>query len=422
MKTTAKILDYKWIIVFISGLMVFTVLGFCSSANGIYIAPITSALDISRGSYAVTTSVRYVTTSVINIFFGTLIYRFGAKKLIMSGFILLIISSIIYSVATTVPIFCVGSFFLGAGLSFTTTTMVGSVINKWCAQNKGTIMGVVLATNGLGATLARIILTPIINAGDPFDYRNAYRLVAVILAGVALVMLIFFRNTPKGEEEHRYEVKKGKHHASHDVHLFRMPYFYVALVCIFVTGLVLQSVSGIADPHFRDNNVAIATITTVMSVHSIVLSLSKFTTGFIYDKAGIKVSSLICYLAAVFAMVSLVVVGNDNLGIFFGFVYAVLSSVALPLETIMLPIFARELFGDEIFNKVLGIFAAVNTAGYAVGGPIANLVFDITGSYNLWIFISIALIAAVCVTMIFVISAAKRHLAHLHPETDAAAK
>ena len=285
MKTTAKFLDYKWIIVFISGLMVFTVLGFCSSANGIYIAPITSALDISRGSYAVTTSVRYVTTSVINIFFGTLIYRFGAKKLIMSGFILLIISSIIYSVATTVPIFCVGSFFLGAGLSFTTTTMVGSVINKWCAQNKGTIMGVVLATNGLGATLARIILTPIINAGDPFDYRNAYRLVAVILAGVALVMLIFFRNTPKGEEEHRYEVKKGKHHASHDVHLFRMPYFYVALVCIFVTGLVLQSVSGIADPHFRDNNVALATITTVMSVHSIVLSLSKFTTGFIYDKA-----------------------------------------------------------------------------------------------------------------------------------------
>ncbi|MBQ3049335.1 MAG: MFS transporter [Oscillospiraceae bacterium] len=416
MKTTAKFLDYKWIIVFISGLMVFTVLGFCSSANGIYIAPITSALDISRGSYAVTTSVRYVTTSVINIFFGTLIYRFGAKKLIMSGFILLIISSIIYSVATTVPIFCVGSFFLGAGLSFTTTTMVGSVINKWCAQNKGTIMGVVLATNGLGATLARIILTPIINAGNPFDYRNAYRLVAVILAGVALVMLIFFRNTPKGEEEHRYEVKKGKHHASHDVHLFRMPYFYVALVCIFVTGLVLQSVSGIADPHFRDNNVALATITTVMSVHSIVLSLSKFTTGFIYDKAGIRAASLICYLAAVFAMVSLVVVGNDNLGIFFGFVYAVLSSVALPLETIMLPIFARELFGDEIFNKSLGIFAAVNTAGYAVGGPIANLVFDITGSYDLWIFISIALIAAVCVTMNFVISAAKRTLAHLHDD------
>ena len=281
-------------------------------------------------------------------------------------------------------------------------------------------MGVVLATNGFGAALARVILTPIINAGDPFDYRNAYRLVAVIIAGVALVMLVFFKNNPKGETEDRYEVKKGRHHASHDAHLFRKPYFYLSLVCIFITGLVLQSVTGIADPHFRDNNIALATITTMMSLHSIVLSLSKFTTGFIYDRAGIRVASLICYLAAVFAMVALLVVGNNGLGTFFGFVYAVLSSVALPLETIMLPIFARELFGDEIFNKALGIFAAVNTAGYAVGGPIANLIFDITGSYDLWIIISIVLIALVFVSMNFVISAARRNLSHLHPKTDAA--
>ena len=408
MENRVKGFDYKWVIVLISGLMVFTALGFCSSANGIYIKPITETLGIARTSYSVTTSVRYVTTAVVNLFFGALIYRFGAKNLILTGFVSLIASTLIYSVATTVPVFCIGSMFLGIGLSFTTTTMVGSVINRWCAKNKGTIMGFVLASNGIGAALARAILTPIIN-GDTYGFRTSYRVVAIILAAVGAVMLIFFRNDPKGSEKVRI-VKAKKEITDKDRRVFKMPYFYVSLVCIFLTGLVLQSVHNIADPHLSDAGLESTFITTVLSLNSIVLSGSKFGVGFIYDNVGIRVSSLICYVSAIVAFIALFSVSSSSFGHAISFVYSVFSSIALPLETIMLPIFARELFGDNGFNKALGIFVSVNTAGYAIGGPIANAVYDLSGSYKLWLIITTLIIAAIIVVMNVVLTVAKRRL------------
>ena len=49
--------------------------------------------------------------------------------------------------------------------------------------------------------------------------------------------------------------------------------------------------------------------------------------------------------------------------------YGILSALALPLETIMLPLIAQDLFQGPQYNKMLGIIVSVNTAGYAVGTP-----------------------------------------------------
>lgn len=405
-ETQESLSRYRWVIVIISALMVMTVLGFCSSAGSIYIKPITEALNISRASYSLTKSVRYITTAIVNLFFGFLIYRLGAKLMIMLGFFSLILSTFIYSIAETVHVFCIGSFFLGVGLSFTTTTMVGAVVNRWWGEKKGTVMGFILASNGVGAAIARVILTPIIER-ETFGYRDAYRLVIVILASAAVMMLVLFRNDPKGEIKVRIEKKRQKATEAERA-TFKKPYFFVALVAIFFSGVVLQGVTSIADPHLNDSGVSPIFITTVLSIHSLALSGAKLSMGFVYDKAGVKVASGICYVAAVFSMLSLGFVGTGVLGHTLAGFYSVVSSIALPLETVMLPIFARELFGEKSFNSALGIFAAVNTAGYAVGDPLANLVFDSFGSYNPWIFASAVIIAAVGITMHAAITVAKR--------------
>ncbi len=146
--------DYKYIIAGICFIMVFVGLGFCSSAKTIYFAPITEALGFFRSSFSINDSCRYITTAILNIFFGALVERFGTKKLIIAGMISLIISSLLYSAATTLFVFYLGGVFLGIGVAWTTTSMVGVVINKWFAENKGTVMGFVLASNGLGAAMA----------------------------------------------------------------------------------------------------------------------------------------------------------------------------------------------------------------------------------------------------------------------------
>ncbi|MBQ7717733.1 MAG: MFS transporter [Clostridia bacterium] len=191
--------NYKWVIVALCFLVIFICLGFCSSNKSLYLAAITDALHIKRSAFSINDSFRFISTAVVNVFFGTLVKKFGTKKLIVAGFLCLILSSLIYSYATNIFVFYIGGIFLGIGLSWTTTTMVGCVINKWCKENTGTIMGAVLAANGLGGALAAQIVTPIIyQEGNPFGYQDAYKLVALILLVVSVFIVIFLkRSLPK---------------------------------------------------------------------------------------------------------------------------------------------------------------------------------------------------------------------------------
>ncbi len=409
-----KKFDYKWIIAGLCFLMTFTVLGFCSSSKSLYISAITEALSISRSSFSLNDSCRFITTSIINIFFGSLVARFGYKKLIGAGFVCLIISCLLYSFASSIYVFYLGGVFLGLGLAWTTTTMVGAVIGRWFKENRGTVMGAILAANGVGAALAMQIVSPIIyQEGTMFGYRDAYRLIALILLVIGVLIMFFFRESPDknmiAEAPAHKKKKRGQTWEGIEFsEATKKVYFYAALVCIFATGMVLQGISGIAAPLMRDTGFKDSYVATVLSMHSLALTVFKFSVGIIYDKFGLRKTANTCFVTAIAVMVMLASLTNTKTGMILAMIYGVFSSLALPLETIMLPIFAGDLFGEKSYNKILGIIASVNTAGYALGAPLANLCFDITGNYQIALYIACGLMAVTTIVMQFVITAAKK--------------
>ena len=88
------------------------------------------------------------------------------------------------------------------------------------------------------------------------------------------------------------------------------------------------------------------------------------------------------------------------------FARVVFAAIALPLETIMLPLFASELFGNKCFAKMVGMFSAACTAGFAIGAPIGNLFYDIFGNYNFSFVLFACLMLFVSIAMQFVLRAA----------------
>ncbi len=406
--------DYKWVIAALSFVMVFTVLGFCSSTKGLYIAPITEALSISRGAFSINDSCRYITTSVINLFFGFLIGRFGARKLIAAGFLSLIISCLLYSFAENVYLFYLGGVFLGMGIAWTTTTMVGAVIGRWFKENRGTIMGAILAANGVGAALAIQVVSPIINKeGTLFGYRDAYRLIVLILVCVGLVVVTFFRNNPKDyvDDGNVSSKKKPKGRAWEGLafdEIIRKPYFYIALFCIFATGMILNGIAGVSAPLYRDVGLPSGYIALILSIHSLCLTIFKFGIGIFYDKTGLRKTSNTCFITAIIVMLALTFVTNSRLGMILAMFYAIFSALALPLETVMLPIYSGDIFGEKAYDKVLGIVTSVNTLGFAVGSPVTNLCFDITGNYNIAIYIGCAMMLVATILMQYVMRASEK--------------
>ncbi len=404
-----KEFDYKWVIVGLCGLMIFVCLGFCSSPRSLFISPITKALDLPRSVFSLSDICRYLSTAVVNIFFATLMIRFGSKKLICAGVFTLVLSSLTYAYADNAFTLCVAGALLGIGLSWTTTTMVGSVVNRWCPEKSGTIMGAVLATNGIGAALATQILSPVINrSGDAFAYRDAYLIVSCILAAVFVLMVIFFKNNPKEKPQEKPKSGKTKYKSGWIGVEFsktvKKPYFGITCACIFLSGMVLQGIYGIAAAYLEDVGLGAAHIAHVLSVGSLVLSCTKFSTGFIYDKFGLRATSTMCLVASVVVTVVLLLVSSSSFGIIMAFAYAVCVAMALPLETVMLPIYAKDLFGDRDFNRFLGIFVSCNTLGYALGGLVFNLCYDTFGSYKPALVSCMGIMAVVLILMQYVIN------------------
>lgn len=403
--------DYKWVIVGLCFLMVCVTLGFCSSSKSLYLKPITEHLQVDRSSFSLNDSMRYVATAVVNLFFGSMIAKFGPKKLILAGMISLVGSMVLYAIAESLVVFYIGGVLLGIGFSWTGTAMVGYVVNVWCKENKGTIMGLILASNGIGAAIAMQIVSPIINA-SAVGYKSAYWLITIILCVLFVLLLLFFKDRPK-DVTTPVSVQKKKPKGESWVGLswsdaIKKWWFYLALVCIFLTGFCLQGISGVSAAHMRDVGVNEAFVATVLSAHSIALACFKFLTGFIYDKLGLRFTVSMCVGVAVLIMVLLTLISGSTIGMVAAMAYGILSALALPLETIMLPIYAGDLFGEKSYGKILGIIVSCNVAGYAVGAPVVNLCYDITGNYNVAFYACACIMLLVLVGLQIVISAAKK--------------
>ena len=410
-----KPFNYKWVIVAASFLMVFTCLGFCSSTKSFFIGPITENLGVDRSVYSINDSLRFITVAIVNLFFGTLVTKFGPRKLIAAGFLSLISSMLCYALATNVVLLYLGGILLGIGLSWTTTTMVGYVINIWSKENKGTIMGAVLAANGVGGAVAIQIVSPIIESkGDTPGYKLAYFVIAAILFCVGTLIVTLFRNKPKNASESLtaaipHKKRRGQSWVGMEFSKAKRTWFFWgALSCIFFTGFVLQAINGVAVQHMKDVGLDAEYVSTVWSCHSLALACFKFLTGFIYDRKGLRTTVNICSITAVFVMIALALVTPTPTGKVLALVYALFSSLALPLETIMLPIYANDLFGEKAFKKTLGLFVSVNTAGYALAAPLMNLCYDLLKSYTLGLYISGGIMVIIIIALQFIITHANK--------------
>lgn len=389
-KQSNKKWDYKWVILVTCFLAILIGLGLASGTKGLFLKPVTSANGISRTLYSFQDSIRYLTTAAVNLLLGTLVFRFGIKKLMMCGFLSLAGACTVYSVANVVWQFYIGGFLLGLGFSFVGTSMVGLVVKRWFdGAHKGKIMGAILCANGLGTALATPLIQRLIDFPEtPFGYQRAYRLIAVLLFSMVLIILLLFREYPKdfvpgsGDDiTAGKKTAKGTQIGAKENAPVRSPLFWLTAVMVFCSGMILQGITGVSTAHLQDVGLPESFVSIEVSTHAIALAGAKFFVGFIYDRFGLKISMLTCQVCGVIAMVSLALVTQSTAGMVLAMGYAVISSVALPIETVMVPLIAGELFEKKYYSTVLGYLVAANVLGFATGGPLLNLTSDLLGSY-----------------------------------------
>lgn len=403
MEAAKKRLDYKWVILAVCFMMEFVCLGFCSSNPGLYTGAVTEALNIPRSLYAIGTSIRYVVQVVVAFFFGSLIDRFGHKKLVALGLFSLCGSMLARCYAANVVHHYIGCALWGLGIVLSGGTMASAVVRQWFREDIGKYTGIVMSANGIGGAIAAQIISPIINNGEVFGYRKAYILSAAISFAVSVLVLLLLRKNPT-DSPASAEVGKAKKARGQlwegipfgDAK--RKPYFYLTFIFILLTGISMQSVGTISIVYMEDLGFDAGFVATTATVSSLVLTFAKIFIGFTFDKKGLRFTLLMCHLSVLIAFLLKATLKHSDIGMVCAMVATVLGTIAMPLETVMIPLISNDLFGSVSYSKVLGIFMAANSLGLCLGSPLCDIYRDLSGgSYAscYWFFTGLMLVVII---------------------------
>ena len=411
---------YPWVIVATGFLMVMVGLGFGSYSRSTYLKVVTEQMGLERGAFALSDTIRNLVSAVLSIYFGKILFRFDARKMIAGGFAALTASFVFNAIATGYLEFYIGGVFLGIGLAWTTTTIVGVLVERWFTGNTGTIMGVILAANGVGGFLSEKIVNRIIYGFDlsrPVSegrWREAYWFVAILFAVVGVIVVLLLRNKPEdlGIEKLSLAESKKKNGRIESwegmdlKHFVRKPYFYMAFLSVFFNGIILQAMVTLAKPLMQDVGIGMDVIDRGYSFYAFLLVGTKVLTGIIYDKFGLKTVYSLCSIGSLAAVFLLLFQSPDKA--YLTYAYLLIAPFGLPLESVMIPLIAKGLFGMKDYTKFMGYFFAVNTLGMAVGTSASNLVYDIIKTYVPCLKVLIVMFLVTAVIGIVAISMAQK--------------
>lgn len=404
--------DYRWVTLVVCFLMEFLCLGFCSSNMGLYTVSVTEALNIDRLTYSYWSSIRYGVQVFVALFFGTMVNRFGIRKMVFVGLAAMLGTTLLRMFGNHVAFFYLAGALHGIGIVFVGGTMAGTIVRRWFKQDIGKYTGIVMSANGIGGAVASQIITPIINAeGQVYGYRNAYFISAVVVLLISAIILIFLRDNPTEGAIAGKQVKKAKGAIWTGIEYSvakRKPYFYLIAALVFLTGISLQSIGNITIVYLTDLGIPTTILAVVSTLSSLTLTFSKLLVGSSYDKFGLRITLLICQICALCTFILQFLLTNSTLGIIMALTATMLSSIALPMETVMLPLIANDLFGSASYIKVLGILMAMNSLGLCLGSPMGELFHQIFGDYRAcFLFFGITMILVI-ISYQFIINAASK--------------
>lgn len=396
---------YNWILAAMAFIMIFCSLGLANSTNGLYVAFVTEDMGFSRGMFSVVISLRYIFTSVVNAGYGPINKHLGVRRMVGIGFLLLAVTFMAFSLAQNIIMFYIFGVVWGVAIAFSSTAVASQLVRDWFTSHRGLVLGVVLAGSGIGGAVFYMLVE---NWISHFGWRVSYRISAYVFLCLAILMYLVLRNKP--EDIRREAVKAAESVKEADsgniknsagwegfpmMRLLKMPAFYFTALFVFLSGFLNNPVYTAATAHMRDKGFDTAFIAAVMSSMFLVLALAKVIIGNLYDRLGLAVTLVVCMSANVVGILTLAFM-QSNFG---AFVFAFSIAIALPLETLMIPLIVSDMFGSASYKTLVGLFLGLATAGISVGNPVMNYGCDLLGSYTpvLLIYGGIAVVSTVMI-------------------------
>jgi len=323
---------------------------------------------------------------------GQIADRFGSRRVIIFGVIVISISLLLSSRAKTMwQIYAAYSLGIGIGIGFAYAPSMG-VVQRWFVKRRGLASGLAVAGIGLGTLGMPVFSAALIHWSD---WRTAYLAMSILvfICGVIAAVIISESPEKRGLVPDGEEVEAGAGDASPETFkpiamstreislkdALRTKPFWLLYAGSFSFGLGLFIPFVHLIPFSNDLGLPNSTGVMLFSLIGFGSLLGRFLLGSIADKLGRRLSLALMYAgaAAIFAW-WLVAANAWQLAVF-----AFIFGASYGGYVAILPAVTADYFSGPNISGIIGMIYTSVAVGNLIGPTVAGLIFDLLQSYTI---------------------------------------
>lgn len=386
---------YGWVIVGVSLLSMAFWIGFRSSFSVFYVA-LLEEFHWSRGDSAGVQSLALIVYMILAPIVGTLIDRFGPRKVIVPGIFVLGLGLCLCSlIGGLLQFYLIYGIIAGAGVTCIGIVSYSAIIAHWFEKKRGLASGIALSGMGLGT----FVFVPL---SQQFISMWGWRATFVIIGVIVLIILIPFngfllRHKPEdlglridgsgsndaGKSDGRTE-KKTKYSNGIDWTIGKAIRTYNFWAMLTFTSLSMLGIWLIHVHNVRfmvDQGVDKMGAAMAYAMVGIVSSVFRIFWGWISDRIGREIAFSMGMICGSLGILSLILFEHSGSG-FYVYSFVLFFGIGWGASAPMFIATAADLFKGRGFGLIYGIVeGGVGVAG-AFGAWIGGFIFDKTGSYQ----------------------------------------
>jgi MFS transporter, OFA family, oxalate/formate antiporter len=342
--------------------------------------PLQDSLGVQLSALQVTFTILIVLQTFLSPLQGYLIERFGARILIASGCLLSGFGWITAGYATSLTgLYFTYGLFCGIGTGIVYVGVVGLMV-RWFPDRRGFATGVVAAGYGFGALLTN---NAVYNMIAESGYQHTLIVFGIILGVVGAVAALALR-LPTADDVLPQPAVQVSSAGTPPDQMLRSNVFWLMFVMMTMMstgGLMIISQFGAFSRDFGVTGVTVfgmAALPLALNIDRITNGLTRPFFGWVSDQIGRENTMAIAFLMEA-AAVTLMVLFRDNT-----LVFVLLSGVVFFGWGEIFSLFPSTLtdtFGAKHATTNYGLLYIAQGIGSILGGPLAALLREQTGSW-----------------------------------------
>ena len=378
----SKVSKYAYFVLIIAGLI--GAIGFgIRGGFGIFLSPITTEFGFGREVFSLSIALQNLIWGISQPFMGAFADRYGAFKAILIGSIFYFVGMILMSVSTTAGMlhFSVG-LLVGIGLAGTATGIImPAVVKVFPAEKRSWVLGVIGATSSLGSFAILPIGQHLINS---VGWSNTSIVIAILVILMIPLGLVFLRNRPSDNNDIQAKIRLREALSE----AFGHSGFWFLCAGFFVCGFHVVYIATHLPSYVMDLGFSASTGAWALAIIGLANVVGGYSAGVLGGKYSKKYLLSFLYFGRSIVMAGFVLLPPSEPLVF---VFAVTMGLfwlsTVPLTSGLV----ADLYGVRHMSTLFGLVFLFHQLGAFLGGWLGGYFYDLTGSYNIVWWISVAL-------------------------------